>query len=222
MTNNNYFGYTFRVITLESVKIKLLKGHIMKLVNSLAITAILGLNVLYASDYKVDPVHSEIGFKVKHLMISSVKGTFKNFEGTYSLDEGKKHFSALEGTVEVATLNTDEKDRDDHLRSPDFFDVKKYPKMKLKLLKQNGDKATVELTIKDVTKTITMELEEINGPVKDPWGNVRSAFELHGKINRKDFNINFNKILETGGLLVGDTVKMDIVIEGIKTNKTTK
>ena len=194
----------------------------MKLLNRLALTALLGINALYASDYKVDPIHSEIGFKVKHLMISSVKGTFKNFEGTYSLDESKKHFSALEGTVEVATLNTDEKDRDDHLRSPDFFNAQKYPKMKLKLLNQNGDKATVELTIKDVTKTITMELEEINGPVKDPWGNVRSAFELHGKINRKDFNINFNKVLETGGFLVGDMVTMDIVIEGIKTNKTTK
>ena len=216
MTKDNCFGYTFRVITLESVKIKLQKGYIMKLVNTLAITAVLGLNVLYASEYKVDPVHSEIGFKVKHLMISSVKGTFKKFAGTYSLDESKKHFSALEGTVEVATLSTDEKDRDDHLRSPDFFNAKKYPQMKLKLLKQTGNEATVELSIKDVTKTITMEMEEINGPAKDPWGNVRSAFELHGKINRKDFNINFNKILETGGLLVGDTVKMDIVIEGIQ------
>jgi len=195
---------------------KLRKGNIMKLVNTFAITAVLGLNLLNASDYKVDPVHSEIGFKVKHLMISSVKGTFKKFAGTYSLDESKKHFSALEGTVDVASLNTDEKDRDDHLRSPDFFNTKKYPQMKLKLLKQTGNEATVELTIKDVTKTITMEMEEINGPVKDPWGNVRSAFELHGKINRKDFNINFNKVLETGGLLVGDTVKIDIVIEGIK------
>ena len=194
----------------------------MKLTHTLALTALLGFSSLYATDYKVDPVHSEIGFKVKHLMISSVKGTFKKFAGTYSLDESKKHFSSLEGTVDVATLDTDEKERDDHLRSPDFFNAKKYPKMKLKLLSQNGDKASVELTIKDVTKTITMEMEEINGPVKDPWGNVRSAFELHGKINRKDFNINFNKILETGGLLVGDSVKMDIVIEGIKVATKTK
>ena len=188
----------------------------MKLVNTLTLTALFGIHALYASDYRVDPIHSEIGFKVKHLMISSVKGTFKNFEGTYSLNEAKKHLSSLEGTVEVATLNTDEKDRDNHLRSPDFFNATKYPKMKLKLLQQNGDKATIELTIKGITKKVTMELEEINGPIKDPWGNVRSAFELHGKINRKDFKINFNKILETGGFLVGDMVTIDIVIEGIK------
>lgn len=188
----------------------------MKLVNTLALTTILGLSSLYAADYKVDPAHSEIGFKVKHLMISSVKGTFKKFSGTYSLDEKKKHFSTLEGTVEVTTLNTNDTKRDEHLGSPDFFDVKKYPQMKLKLLKQTGNEATVQLTIKDVSKTITMEIEEINGPVKDPWGNVRSAFELHGKISRKDFNMKFNKVLEAGGVLVGDTVKMDIVIEGIQ------
>jgi len=188
----------------------------MKLINTLALTTILSLSSLYGADYKVDSDHSDVGFKIKHMMISSVKGNFEKFSGTFSLDEKKKHFSSIEGTVEVGSLTTQNKKRDDHLKSADFFDAVKYPQMKIKLIKHNGDEAEVSLTIKDVTKTITMEVEEINGPVKDPWGNVRSAFELHGKINRKDFHMNFHKLIETGGLLVGDTVKLDIVIEGIQ------
>ena len=188
----------------------------MKLINRLALTAILTVSSLYGTDYKVDVDHSDVGFKVKHMMISSVKGNFEKFSGTFSLDEKTKHFSSIEGIVQVGSITTQNQKRDDHLKSVDFFDVAKYPEMKIKLIKQNGDEAEVELTIKDVTKTITMELEEINGSVKDPWGNVRSAFELHGKINRKDFNINFSQLLETGGLLVGDIVKLNFVIEGTK------
>jgi len=150
------------------------------------------------------------------MMISSVKGNFEKFSGTFSLDEKTKHFSSIEGTVEVGSITTQNAKRDDHLKSKAFFDVAKYPKMKIKLIKQNGDKAEVELTIKGITNIVTMELEEINGPVKDPWGNVRSAFELNGKINRKDFNMNFHKLLETGGLLVGDTIKLNLILEGTK------
>jgi polyisoprenoid-binding protein YceI len=191
----------------------------MKIVNTLALTAILTLSSLYGADYKVDSVHSDIGFKIKHMMISSVKGNFKEFSGTFTLDEKTKQFSSIEGTVQVGSITTQDQKRDQHLKGADFFNVTKYPEMKIKLIKQNGDEAEVELTIKDVSQTITMELEEINGPVKDPWGNLRSAFELHGKINRKDFNMNFNKLLETGGLLVGDTVTLNLVLEGIKVTK---
>lgn len=189
----------------------------MKLINTLALTTILSITSLYGANYKVDSAHSDVGFKIKHMMISSVKGNFEKFTGTFSLDEKKKQFSSIEGTVEVASITTQNKKRDDHLKSADFFDAVKYPEMKIKLLKQTGNEATVELSIKNVTKTITMEIDEINGAVKDPWGNMRSAFELHGEINRKDFNINFHKLIETGGLLVGDTVKLNFVIEGIQT-----
>lgn len=188
----------------------------MKLVNTLALTTLLTLSSLYCADYKVDSEHSDVGFKVKHMMISSVSGSFQNFSGSFSLDEKKKHFSSIDGTVEVGSITTQNKKRDKHLKSTDFFDAVKYPEMKVKLIKHDGDEAEVELTIKDVTKTIMMEIEEINGPVKDPYGNLRSAFELHGKINRKDFNINFHKLLETGSLLVGDTVKLNFVLEGIQ------
>ena len=189
----------------------------MKLFKSLALSAVVGLSLLNAANYNVDASHSDIGFKVKHMMISNVKGSFEKFDGSFSFDEKTKQFSAINGTVEVTSLTTQENKRDAHLKSKDFFDAQKYPKMHLKLLKQNGDKGTFELTIKDVTKVVTLDVEEVSGTVKDPWGNTRMAFELNGKINRKDFNINFNKLLETGGLIVGDTVKFDIVLEGIQT-----
>ena len=193
-----------------------IEGKKMKLVKSLALSALVGLSFLNAASYSVDASHSDVGFKVKHMMISSVKGNFEKFDGTFTIDEKTKQFSAINGTVEVASLTTQEAKRDAHLKSADFFDAAKYPQMNLKLLKQSGDEGTFELTIKDVTKVVTLNIEEISGSVKDPWGNTRLGFELSGKINRKDFNINFNKVLETGSLLVGDKVKFEILIEGIQ------
>ena len=193
----------------------------MKLFNTLALVAILGLGSLQGANYTVDPTHSDVGFKVKHMMISNVKGSFGSFSGNFSIDEKTKVFSSLSGTVDVSTITTKDKKRDGHLKSADFFDVSKYPTMKLELLEQDANQARVKLTIKDVTKIVTMNVQEINGPVKDPWGYTRMAFELHGKINRKDFNVNFNQLLETGGLLVGDSVKIDLILEGTK-NKDIK
>ena len=125
----------------------------MKLINTFALTTILTLSTLYGADYKVDSSHSDVGFKVKHMMISSVKGSFENFSGTFSFDEKKKQFSSIEGIVEVKSLTTKDVKRDKHLKSAEFFNAEKYPEMKIKLIKQNANEATVELTIKDVTKT---------------------------------------------------------------------
>lgn len=191
----------------------------MKLFGSLAMVGILGLSALYATEYKVDPVHSTIGFKVRHMMVASVRGEFKNFSGHYNYDPIKKRISSLDGTVEVASVNTDDKQRDGHLRSKDFFDAKKYPQMHLKLIQHNGQKALVELTIKDVTKKIEFDVDYLSGESKDPWGVVKSGFELNGKVNRKDFNIMFSKLLETGGVAVGDEIKVNIELEGIKEQK---
>ncbi len=210
--------YNFSVITLylKSVE-KNKRKEKMKLLQSLALSAVVGLSLLNAANYNVDVSHSNVGFKVKHMMISNVKGSFEKFSGTFSIDEKTKHLSAVNGTLEVSSLTTKDAKRDKHLKSADFFDAVKYPQMHLKLLKHSANKATFELTIKDVTKVVTLDVEEISGTIKDPWGNTRLAFELHGKINRKDFNINFNQLLETGGLIVGDTVKFDIILEGIQT-----
>lgn len=188
----------------------------MKLLKSLALVVLVGLSSLYGATYNVDVSHSNVGFKIKHLMISSVRGNFENFSGSFSIDEKSKKISSLSGNVEVASLTTQLDARDKDLKGKDFFDAEKFPKMSLKLISQTGTKMIVSLTIKDVTKNIEMDLEELNGPINDPWGYVRMAFELHGKINRKEFNLTYNKLLETGGLMVGEEVKIDILIEGIK------
>jgi polyisoprenoid-binding protein YceI len=177
----------------------------------------IGLGSLYGASYNVDAGHSDIGFKVKHMMISNVKGNFEKFSGTFTIDEKTKKFSEIEGIVEVASLTTQDAKRDGHLKSADFFDAQKFPQMHLKLIEQHGNDVKMQLTIKDVTKIIDMELEEVSGTVKDPWGYTRMAFELHGAVNRKDFHISFNQLLETGVLIVGDKIKMDIIIEGIQT-----
>lgn len=167
---------------------------------------------LTAESFKVDPSHSEIGFKVKHLMISNVKGNFSKFKGSYELEKGE--LTKLVGEVEVATIDTGIEKRDNHLRSSDFFYAQKYPKMTFKMTKFKGNSVTGELTIRGVTKVVTFDAE-VSGMVKDPWGNIRSAVTLEGKINRMDYGLKWNKALEAGGVVVGENVKMEIELEGI-------
>ena len=188
----------------------------MKTINTLALTALLGFSSLLATDYTVDNTHSNIGFKIRHMMVASVRGTFKDYKGHYDYNPQTKQINSLEGTVQIASINTDDKKRDDHLRSAEFFDAKKYPEMELKLIKHKADKATVALTMKGITKEIEFEVEDLSGEAKDPWGNIKTGFTLIGKISRKAYNITFNKILETGGVAVGDEVKITLDIEGNK------
>lgn len=189
----------------------------MKVLTSLAVAGILGITSLYGASFNIDPSHTNIGFKVKHMMISNVNGKFNDFEGKFSIDDKTKRFTKLDGKVKVASITTANEKRDNHLKSADFFDVEKYPVMKLSLVEHTGDTALVDLTIKDVTKRIKMDVEDISGKVKDPWGNVRTAFVLEGKIDRQEFNIKFNKLIETGALMVGNDVKIIIEAEGILT-----
>ena len=176
------------------------------------IAMFLGSSVVFAGTFKVDPVHTTVGFKVKHMMISHVTGKFEKFTGTFDVENNK--VVALQGAIEAASINTDKKERDEHLRSADFFDVAKYPQVTFVLDKIDGDKAYGKLTIKDVTKDVVLDYE-FGGVAKDPWGDTRAGLTLEGKINRKDFGLKWNKVLETGGVLVGDTVKMEVNIEGI-------
>jgi len=188
----------------------------MRLVTTLALVGILGFSSLGAAQYTVDSVHSTVGFKVRHMMVASVRGNFKDFKGSYDYDPVKKIISSLEGSVKIVSVDTGDKTRDDILRSKDFFDAAKYPEMSLKLIKHDGDKALVSLSIKNITKEIAFDVDFLGGESKDPWGAIKSGFELNGKISRKEFNIMFNKILETGGVAVGDEVKINLEIEGIK------
>jgi polyisoprenoid-binding protein YceI len=167
---------------------------------------------LLAQTFNVDVAHSELGFKVKHLMISNVKGNFSNFTGSYELKEGK--LLSLNGKVEVKSIDTGIDKRDNHLRSPDFFYAQKFPYMTFKMTKFTGDKVIGELTIRDVTKSVVFDAE-VSSTVKDPWGHVRSAITLSGKINRMDYGLKWNKALEAGGVVVGEEVKMEIELEGI-------
>jgi polyisoprenoid-binding protein YceI len=184
-------------------------------IKKLAIASTILVSTLFAGTYNVDKSHSNVGFKVKHMMISNVKGNFNDFKGSFEYDEKTKTLKSLNGEIKVASINTDDKKRDDHLRAPDLFDAKKFPLITFKLTKINNDIAYGDITIKGVTKNIKLDFDN-GGTIKDPWGNFRAGIALSGKINRKDFNITWNKILEAGGVAVGDIIKLDIEIEGIK------
>jgi polyisoprenoid-binding protein YceI len=168
-----------------------------------------------AGIFSLDPAHTQVGFSVKHMMITNVKGTFGAFKGGFELDES----GALVSTnidIEAASIDTNIEKRDNHLRSPDFFDVATFPKITFKSIsvKKSGVKGFIaigELTIRKVTQKVSLE-GEISGPIKDPWGNIRAGFWAKGRINRKDFGLTWNKILESGGVLVGD--KVEILLEG--------
>lgn len=175
---------------------------------------------VFAADvYEVDPAHTTLGFSAKHMVVSSTKGTFDEFKGTLEVDP--QDLSTLKGsaTVQAKSINTNNEKRDNHLRGPDFFDVEKYPEIKFETtrVEKKGDDYVIygNLTMKDVTKEIAIE-GTISGPVNDPYGNQRLGFEGNGKLNRKDWNINFSAALDNGGLVVSDEVKLDLSVEAIK------
>ena len=185
--------------------------HLKKIV----ITSSLLLSTLFAGTYNVDKSHSNIGFEVKHMMISNLKGKFDNFNGTFEYDEKTNTIKSLVGTIEVSSINTDEKERDEHLKGADFFDVAKYENITFKLKKIKENNALGKLTIHGITKDVTLDFEN-SGTIKDPWGNTRVGLALSGKINRFDYGLKYNSILEAGGVAVGEMVKLNIEIEGIK------
>ncbi len=174
--------------------------------------AVLLSGMLYATPFDVDIAHSSVGFKIKHLMISNVKGNFAEFSGSYDLEEGK--LKALEGTIKAASIDTGIDKRDDHLRSADFFDAAKFPEITFKMVSAVAGKMTGDLTIHGVTKSVTLDAE-VSGTIKDPWGSERSSVSLSGTINRGDFGLKWNKALEAGGVVVGEEVTISVELEGI-------
>lgn len=161
--------------------------------------------------WAIDPSHSEIQFKVKHLMISTVTGSFKEFGAEAELEGSDLNNARVSFWANTASVDTNSADRDTHLRSGDFFDSERFPKLTFKStgITGSGDswKVTGELTIKDVTKPVTLDVAW-SGVAKDPWGNTKAGLNLSGKIDRKEFGLNWNAALEAGGMLVSDEVRL--------------
>jgi polyisoprenoid-binding protein YceI len=171
--------------------------------------------------WKIDPAHTVAEFKVKHMMIANVKGTIKGITGDLTEHTTDASLSSIEATLDVSTLNTGEPQRDGHLKSPDFLELEKYPTITFKStqVERKGEEeyaVTGDLTIHGVTRPVTLSVEGPTPPQKDPWGNVRIGLEATTKIDRKDFGLIWNTALETGGILVGDTVHITIEAEFIK------
>jgi polyisoprenoid-binding protein YceI len=172
------------------------------------------------SIWAIDPTHSEIGFKVKHMMFTNVSGKFNSVEATIENEDDNFETSIINFSAEVHSVDTNNQDRDNHLKSADFFDVENFPKLSFVstgIRKVNDDeyKITGDLTIKDVTKNVTLATE-YSGTMKDPWGNTKIGLSINGNINRKDFGLTWNSVLETGGVLVGEDVKLVAEIQFIK------
>lgn len=173
--------------------------------------------MLFAGTYQVDASHSKVGFKIKHLSISNVYGSFDKFDANIVYDEKTKELTKLDAKVDVNSINTENAKRDAHLKEDDYFDLKKYPNMSFELLEIKDDTMLANLTIKGVTKKVEFDYEN-NGIVNDPWGNTKLGFSLEAKINRVDFGLKANKILDSGSLLLGEKVKIFVDIEAKKIN----
>lgn len=189
-----------------------------------ALSAIIALAVpsfAFAATWTIDPDHTHIGFKVRHLMVTNVKGSFEKHSGTVEINEQDITKSKVEVTIDTNSINTNVQKRDEHLRSADFFDVAKYPKMTFvskKVAKAGKDrlKVTGDLTLRGITKEVVLDVEGPTKESKDPWGAIRKGATASAKINRKDFGLVWNAALETGGVAVGDEVTITLEIEMIR------
>lgn len=188
------------------------------LIAALALAA--GPALAQTSTWKIDGSHTHASFSVKHLVISNVRGEFGKTEGTLTLDEADVTKSRVEATIDVASLDTREPKRDEHLRSPDFFDVAKFPKMTFRSTKveRAGEgklKVTGDLTLRGVTRPVVLDVAGPTAEIKDPWGNARRGVSATATINRKDFGVAWSKLIEAGPV-VGDEVKIELEAELIK------
>ncbi|MGO9402801.1 MAG: YceI family protein [Terriglobales bacterium] len=173
------------------------------------------------STWNIDPAHSAAQFRVKHMMISHVKGEFTHIGGTVKLNSVDITSSQIEASIDASTINTREAQRDAHLQSGDFFDVERFPTLSFKstrVSKRGTGELEVEgeLTMHGVTRKVVFDVEGPSAPIKDPWGNTRIGLSATTHINRKDFGLNWNAALETGGILVGEQVAISVDVEFVK------
>lgn len=173
-----------------------------------------------ATDYQIDTSHSTVGFQVRHMAISKTNGVFDDYTGSFSFEPGNPESWSCEAVIQAASVNTGNQKRDDHLRSEDFFNIAEFPTLTFKstgVVMEDDHEGILkgDLTIHGVTKSVELDFEFL-GTVTDPWGNDRAGFSATLKINRQDYGLSYNNVLEAGGLVVGDEVKITLEIEGIK------
>ena len=174
--------------------------------------------------YEIDPAHSSAQFTVRHMMITNVRGGFKSVKGTVVYDAENPSASSVEAIIDVNSIATLDENRDTHLKSADFLDAEKYPTITFKSKKvqpdSDGAKVTGDLTIHGVTKEVVLNVEGPSGEGKDPWGNIRIGASASTKIKRSDFGLSWNAVLETGGIMVGDDLKLELDVQMIKAATT--
>ena len=169
--------------------------------------------------WNIDPTHSVIGFKIKHMMFTNVKGQFNDYTSEIETDENGLENAKLDFTAKIASVNTNNKDRDNHLISADFFDAEQFPELKFKTTSITGSgsnyKLNGDLELRGVTKPVSLDVE-YSGLMQDPRGNTKAGLNINGKLNRKDWGLSYNSALETGGVLIGEDVNLDIELQLIK------
>ena len=170
--------------------------------------------------WAIDPTHSEIGFKVKHMMFTNVSGKFDQYDGSIETDENDFTTAKISFSAAIDSIDTRNSDRDNHLKSVDFFDVENHPKLtftgkSFSKINENNYELVGDLNIKDITKEVKLPVE-FSGLMQDSWGNTKVGLNIEGKINRKDWGLNWNSALETGGVLVGEEVKLIIDLQLVK------
>ncbi len=184
----------------------------------ITIVSLLLASIAFAAPYSVDASHTNVGFKIKHMMVSSTNGKFKSFNGSFDYDEATKTVSNVKGKILAASIDTDDAKRDAHLKDKDFFDAATFTDITFVSKSVKGSKMTGDLTIKGVTKSVTLNYE-FGGASIDPWGAKRVGFALSGAIDRRDFGIVWNKALDLGGVAVANEVKLSVDVEGIAEKK---
>ncbi|MCC6603490.1 MAG: YceI family protein [Anaerolineae bacterium] len=174
--------------------------------------------------WQIDSSHSHINFTARHMMISKVRGSFESFSGTVNFNEENPVNSTVEIAVDLSSINTRDAQRDGHLKSPDFFDVESHPTMRfvstrVEQIDENNGRLIGDLTIKGVTHEVALDVEYA-GVAKSPWGTQSAGFSATGSLNRKDWGLNWNQALETGGVLVGEKINIEIELELVKVAET--
>jgi polyisoprenoid-binding protein YceI len=185
-----------------------------------ALTSFAPVPARAADTYEIDPAHTAVQFSVRHMMISNVRGEFTKLSGKAVGDIAHPTEAVVEATIDATSVDTRNEKRDEHLKSPDFLDVAKFPTITFKSTKVekagDGWKLTGDLTLHGVTKPVVLDVSNVTPPTKDPWGNTRIGAQAATKINRQDFGIVFNKTLDGGGVLVGDELAITIDVEVMK------